>query len=187
MSAVKRRFFYHNNMPKNKEQKSEAIKRIQEKLESSRGVVFTTDQGLKVKEVEVLRNELRKNNAEYLVAKKTLLKKAAKDVLAEGDLDNLSGSVGVTFSYGDEVSAAKILNKFSKDHKAIALGGGILENKYILVDMVKRLADLPSREQLLAKLVGTLNSPITGLVNVLSGNTRKLVYVLNAIKDKKSN
>ncbi len=173
-------------MSKSKEQKSEAIKRIQEKLESSKGVVFSTDQGLKVKEVDILRNELRKNNAEYLVAKKTLLKKATADLLTEGDLDSLSGSVGVAFSYGDEVTAAKIVSKFAKDHEAMSLGGGILEKKYIAVDMVKRLASLPSREQLLAKLVGTLNSPMTGFVNVLGGNTRKLVYVLNAIKEKKS-
>jgi large subunit ribosomal protein L10 len=173
-------------MPKSKEQKNEQIKRIQEKLESSKGVVFSTDQGLKVKEVDVLRNELRQNNAEYLVAKKTLLRKATANVLAEGDLDNLSGSVGVAFSYGDEVTAAKILNKFAKDHKAMTLSGGILENKYIVTEMVNRLAALPSREQLLSKLVGTLNSPMTGFVNVLSGNTRKLVYALNAIKEKKS-
>jgi len=173
-------------MPKSKEQKNEQIKRIQEKLGASKGVVFTTDQGLKVKEVELLRNELRKNEAEYLVAKKTLLKKAAQDVLAASDLDNLSGSVGITFSYGDEVTAAKILNTFAKTHKAMTLGGGILENKYIMTEMVTRLASLPSREQLLVKLLGTLNSPITGFVNVLSGNTRKLVYVLNAIKEKKS-
>lgn len=172
-------------MPKSKEQKNEQIKRIQEKLESSKGVVFSTDQGLKVKEVDILRSELRQNNAEYLVAKKTLLRKATNSILAEGDLDNLSGSVGIAFSYGDEVTAAKILNKFAKDHKAMTLGGGILENKYIVVDMVKRLAALPSREQLLSKLVGTLNNPMTGFVNVLSGNTRKLVYVLNAIKEKK--
>lgn len=173
-------------MPKNKQQKSDVISKIQDKITSSKAVVFSADQGLKVKEIEALRSELRKNNAEYLVAKKTLLKKAAKDILADNDLGDLSGSVGITFSYGDEVTGAKIVNNFSKKHEALKMGGGILEEKFILVDMVKRLADLPTREQLLGQLVGTLKSPISGLANVLSGNTRKLVYALNAIKEKKS-
>lgn len=173
-------------MPKSKAQKSSILERIKEKLAKSKSVVFSLDQGLDVKTVEKMRREMKENNAEYLVAKKTLLKLAAKDVLAEDALDELKGSVAMVLSYEDEVTGAKIVNKYAKESEVLKLGPGILENKFILADMVKRLATLPSREQLLAKLVGSLNAPISGLVGVLSGNQRKLVYALSAIRDKKN-
>lgn len=172
-------------MPKTKEQKKEILDSLKEKLQSSKSVVFSSDQGLDVKSVEELRNKMRENGGEYLVAKKTLLRIATEDLGENEVIDQLEGSVGVTLSYEDEVSGAQLLDKFAKDHEKLNIGGGILENKFILADMVKKLATLPSKEGLLAKLVGTLNAPMTGMVNVLSGNTRGLVNVLNAIKEKK--
>jgi len=171
-------------MPKTRQQKEEALKSLKSKLEDSKSVVFTSDTGLTVKEVEALRKELRDNNSEYYVAKKTLLKKALKDV-DEDSLKELSGSIGVTFSYEDEVSAAKTVNKVTKANENFSVAGGILEEKFILPEMVKKLASIPSKEELLAKLVGSLKSPITGIVGVLGGNLRGLVGVLSAIKDKK--
>ncbi len=120
-----------------------------------------------------------------MIAKKTLIKKATKDIGDDSDLENMTGTVGVTFSYEDEVSGAKIVNKFVKDNEAFNFGGGVLEGKFILPEMVKQLASIPSRDQLLAKLVGSLNSPISGMVGVLSGNLRNLVGTLNAIKESK--
>ena len=172
-------------MPKTKEQKKEALKVVQEKLKDSKAVVFSSDTGSNVKTIEELRKELKENNAEYLVIKKTLLRKAIKDMGETDQLDDLAGSVALTFSYNDEVSGAKILNKYAKGSGVLNLGGGILENAFIMPEMVKKLATLPSREELLAKLVGTINGPLRGLVGVLSGTTRNFVGVLNAIKDKK--
>lgn len=171
-------------MPKTRQQKEEILKNLKSKLEDSKSVVFTSDTGLNVKEVEDLRKELRDNDSEYYVAKKTLLKKALKDV-DKDSLKELSGSIGVTFSYEDEVSAAKAVNKATKANDNLSVVGGILEQKFILPDMVKKLASIPSKEELLAKLVGSLNSPITGMVGVLSGTTRNFVGALSAIKDKK--
>jgi len=159
-------------MAKSKEQKKQELQSIEEKFKDSKSVVFSSDNGANVKTIEALRNELKANDAEYLVVKKTLLKKAVKDMGEADQLNDLSGSVALTFSYGDEVSGAKILNKYAKDNEALSLGGGILEKSFILPDMVKRLATIPSREELLAKLVGSLNSPISGLVGVFSGVTR---------------
>ena len=172
-------------MPKNKVQKKEIVQNIKDKLSKSKSVVFTGDTGLDVKTVESLRKELRENNAEYLVSKKTLLRLTDERLKNEKQIDEISGSLGLTLSYGDEVTGAKIVNRFVKENEALVIGGGILENNFILPEMVERLANLLSREQLLAKLVGSIKSPITGMVNVLSGNMRNLVGVLNAIKDKK--
>lgn len=174
-------------MAKSKEQKKEALKYLQDKLKESKSVVFSSDTGSNVKTIESLRNELKANEAEYLVVKKTLLRKATKDLGEAEHLDELAGSVALTLSYSDEVTGAKILNKYAKDSEVLNLGGGILEGKFIVPEMVKKLSSLPSKEELLAKVVGSLNSPISGLVGVLSGTTRNLVGVLSAIRDQKNN
>lgn len=174
-------------MPKNKQQKEEILHKIQDKLGKSKAVLFSADQGLNVKTVEDLRKQLKKEGAEYLVAKKTLVKMATKDLLAPEALDNIQGSVGMTLSYEDEVSGAKILHKFAKANEKLDIAGGILESKFIDKAMIQRLASLPGKQELLAKLVGTIQAPVSGLVNVLNGNLRNLVGVLAAIKDKKTN
>ncbi len=173
-------------MPKNKQQKAEILKKIEEKLDRSKAIVFSADQGLNVKAVETLRQQLKKEGAEYLVAKKTLVKKATKDLLSPEQFDDASGSVGLILSYDDEVTGAKILHKFAKGNDKVSIIGGVLENKFIDKAMVQRLAMLPSHDELLAKLIGSIQAPISGLVGVLSGNLRNLVGVLSAVRDKKT-
>ncbi|PLX24822.1 50S ribosomal protein L10 [Candidatus Parcubacteria bacterium] len=173
-------------MPKTKEQKKQILETLKDKLGKSKSVVFSSDNGATVQVIEELRQELRKNGAEYMVTKKTLLKKVTKDIEGENQVNDLTGSVGLTFSYEDEVAGANIVNKFAKSNQAIELSGGVLEGSFIMPDMVKRLATLPSKEELLAKLVGSINSPLSGMVGVLSGVPRNFVGVLSAIKDKKS-
>jgi len=172
-------------MAKTKEQKGEALKIVQDKLKNSKAVVFSSDSGLNVKTIEKLRKELKQNNAEYLVVKKTLLKKAIKNMGEAEPLNDLGGAVAITLSYNDEVSGAQILNKYAKGSEVFNLGGGILENAFIMPEMVQKLATLPSREELLAKLVGSINRPISGFLGVLAGTTRNFVGVLNAIKNSK--
>lgn len=173
-------------MPKNKQQKEEILHKIKDKIGKSKTILFSADQGLNVKTVEDLRKQLKTEGAEYLVAKKTLVKMAAKDLITGAELDAIQGSVGMTLSYEDEVSGAKILHKFAKANEKLNIAGGILENKFIDTAMVNRLASLPSKQELLAKLVGTIQAPVSGFVNVLSGNLRNFVGVLSAIKDKKA-
>lgn len=173
-------------MAKSKEQKKEILAVIKDKLAKSKSVVFSSDTGLNVKTVEQLRKDLRDNGAEYLVTKKTLLKKATKDIGESELFDNLNGSVAMVLSYEDEIVGAKIVNKYAKTNETLSLGGGILENEFILADKVKQLALLPSREELLAKLVGSINSPLTGIVRVLNGVQGNFVRVLGAIKEQKS-
>ncbi len=174
-------------MPQNKQQKGEVLQKIQEKIAKSKAILFSADQGLNVKTVEDLRKQLKAEGAEYLVAKKTLVKMATKELMPSEELDKIDGSVGIILSYEDEISGAKILHKFAKANEKLNISGGILENKYIDTAVVQRLASLPTKQELLAKLVGTIQAPVSGFVNVLSGNLRNLVGVLGAIKDKKAN
>ncbi|KKW32601.1 MAG: 50S ribosomal protein L10, partial [Candidatus Uhrbacteria bacterium GW2011_GWA2_52_8d] len=98
----------------------------------------------------------------------------------------LEGSILTTIGFDDEVAAAKLIAEFAKDRETIQILGGILEGKFVGSDAIKQLATLPSREQLLAMLVRSLNAPISGFVHVLAGNLRSLVYVLNAIRAAKT-
>lgn len=174
-------------MPKTKQQKKEMLKSLVEKLEKSKAAVFVGFQGLTVNDAEVLRNVCRENDLEYLVAKKTLLKIALEKLdLKVEDNEILSNEVAVVLSYGDEVTAPKVIAKFAKEHEAVILKGGILESKIIDLNMVKKLVSIPSKEELLAKVVGSLNAPISGFVTVLKGNLRGLVQVLNSIKEQKN-
>lgn len=158
------------------------------KFDRAKSVVFARFNAVKVVDNEELRNQLRNEASEYYVAKKTLLNLALKDKNFSGfDSRANDGQMAVVFGYEDEVAPAKILNNFIKDHKEqVSFLGGILEGRLIEADQVKALASLPSREELYAKLVGSINAPVSGFVNALAGNLRNLVGVLNAIQEKKS-
>jgi len=97
----------------------------------------------------------------------------------------IEGEIATVFGYEDEVAPAKILDEFKKSHESVELMGGVLEDRFIDAEKVKALAKLPSKPELYAKIVGSLNAPISGFVNVLAGNLRGLVTVLKAIGDKK--
>jgi len=175
-------------MAKNKEQKKEIIETLKNQIKKSKSIVFASFDGLKVKENEVLRKELKKENSEYVVAKKTLMDLAFKDVKIDGlNIKDFEGRIAAVFGYEDEVAPAKIINDFRKTHKDnISFVGGVLENKFLKKEEVSALAELPSKQELYAKIVGSLNAPISGFVNVLAGNLRGLVNVLKAIEDKKA-
>jgi len=174
-------------MPKSKEQKRTILKELGEKIAKAKSIVFTKFSGLTVKESEDLRTKLLKENTEYYVAKKTLFNLAFKDKAIDGlEVKNFSGQVAAVFGYGDEVAPAKIVDQFKKDKEGkLEFIGGILENKFIDAAAVAGLAKLPSKLELYARFVGSINAPVSGLVNALAGNLRNLVYALNAIKDKK--
>lgn len=179
-------------MPKSKLQKQETLRDLAEKISKAKSVVFAKFNKLGVKENEELRRELKKEGSEYFVAKKTLIGLAFKDSKIEGlDVKNFDGQVAAVFGYNDEVAPAKIVDKFSKNHKGdkkeekIEFVGGILENKFIDAISVKNLAGLPSKQELYAKIVGSINAPVSGFVNVLAGNLRKFIYALKAIEEKK--
>ena len=178
-------------MPKTKEQKQEALKEIKDKFKDSKLVVLASYNDLPVSDVQKLRKQLKEKDVFYRVIKKTILKLALENLSADKagniDKDLIDGLRGnLTLAYSpDEVAAAKILAEFAKDHEGLELQCGWLENDFINKDKVEELSRLLSKEELLAKLVNILKSPISGLANVLSGNTRSLINVLKAIADNK--
>jgi len=176
-------------MAKTKLQKQEMLRDISERIKKAKSIVFTEFNSLGVKANEELRQKLKAENSEYLVTKKTLLEIALKDNSVDGfDPRGVKGKISVVFGYDDEVAPAKVVDEFKKDNPdTIEFAGGILDAKFIDAAGVAALAKLPSKQELYAKIVGSLNAPVSGFVNVLNGNLRVLVVALNAIKEQKSN
>ncbi|MFA6551830.1 MAG: 50S ribosomal protein L10 [Patescibacteria group bacterium] len=172
-------------MPINKQKKQEIVKEFAEKFTRAKSVFFAKYFGVKANDINELRRQFRNVGSEYAVAKKTLLDRA----LAESHLDGIKtrgmdGEIAAIFSYEDEVAPAKILEEFIKKHEKVEFAGGILENKLLSAEEARSLAKLPSKLELYAKVVGSMQAPISGFVNALAGNLRNLVYVLKAIEDK---
>lgn len=173
-------------MAKSRQQKELTLAELTEQLGQAKSVVFADFKGLTVKDATAFRDKARKEGIKVLVAKKTLMRLAFKNAGYE-DVDpaKLEGSLVMVTGFDDEVAPAKLAAEFAKDHEALKIVAGVLERKLADAAAVKALAKLPSKQELLAKLVGSLNAPVNGLVNVLAGNLRGLVNVLNAVKDAK--
>lgn len=166
-------------------QKEEVVKKLAEQIKAGKVAVFSDFTGTSVGNMQKLRTELRKSGSAYKVTKKKLIEIAFKNAGIEVDVKNIKGQIGVAIGHDDEVSAAKILKNFTKENQNFKVLQGILEGKVISENEVSALAALPSKEELLAKLVGSINAPVSGFVNVLAGNIRGLVTVLREIANSK--
>lgn len=173
-------------MAQSRKSKVAALSDLTSHLGTAKSVVFANFQGLKVKDTEELRNKCRAENVYFVATKKTLLKKALDEAGFSVDVKAFDGGVAAIFGLSDEVAPAQVTAEFAKTHDVVSIFGGILEGSYIDGAKVNALAKLPSKHQLLGQLVGTLNAPISGFVNVLAGNLRGLVNVLNAVKEAKA-
>lgn len=168
-------------------QKETSVAELKDSLTRSKMTIVSDYRGLTVKEITDLRRQLQKVDADYTVAKNTLVKVALKgDELGNQLAPLLKGPTALAVSYGDPVAPAKILVDFMKKAKKTELRGGVLEGKAVGADQVKAIAELPSREQLVAKLLGTMQAPISGFVRVLAGVPNNLVYALEAIRKQKA-
>ncbi|WP_337411432.1 50S ribosomal protein L10 [Mitsuokella jalaludinii] len=170
--------------------KQAVVAQLKEQLESAKGVVLTSYKGLTVAQDTELRRELREAGVSYHVVKNTMLRIAAKEAGIEGIEEHLEGTTAFAFSTEDAVAPAKVICGFIKKNKledaeVLTVKVGMVEGKVIGVDEVKALAALPSREELIAKLLGSMNAPISNTVNVLQGVIRNAVYVLDAIRSQK--
>lgn len=169
-----------------KAKKEEVLKELNDKFSRAKAVYFSGYRGITVKKMVALRKKLHKEGVDYAVAKKTLYKIAAKNNnFPELPDDIMEGPVAAAFSYGDVVIPAKLLHEFSKEAEQLVILGGLVDGKLVTKAQAKELALLPSREELLARLVGSMKSPISGFHGVLAGTLRKLVYALAAVRDKK--
>lgn len=169
----------------NRKQKEEVVQSLAERFQRAKAVVLTDFQGLKVDQMTELRQKLRDEDLEYLVAKNTLLKLAGKDTPAEALTADLTGPNGLGFSYDDPVTLAKVLADFAKDNPKLEIKSGLLDGQTIGADEVKALAKLPSREVLLAQLLGVMNGVARNFVSVLAAVPRGLVTALDAIRAQK--
>jgi large subunit ribosomal protein L10 len=169
-----------------KDQKKQLAKDFIQNLIDSKATVVVDYKGMTVNEMGELRNALREEGITMKVLKKSVAQVAFDDQKIELDARNMEGQLAFVYGGEDEVSAAKIISKLSKDNENLKMLGGVLEGKAMDQAEMTALSKLPSKEELLAKVVGSLKAPISGFVNVLGGNLRGLVGVLAAIKDKKS-
>jgi large subunit ribosomal protein L10 len=161
-------------------EKAAIVEELREQLRGTDLVIVTDFRGLTVGQMQTLRRELRAAGGSFRVAKNTLLRLAAERE-DQGDLSALlDGPSGIAFAEGDMVTVAKALTTFAKSADALEVRGGLMNGQGITSAEVLALASLPSREELLAKALGSMQAPATNLVGVLSAVARSLAYVLQA-------
>ena len=155
-------------MNNNRTLKEAKVAEIKEKLQKATSVVINKYQGLTVEEDTLLRKNLREAGVEYKVYKNTLVTIAAKELGLEGIVEYLEGPVSIAFGYEDVTVAARVLNDFAKDHKNLELKAGIVEGELYDEAKIKQLATIPSKEVLIAKLLGSIKSPISSFARVIN-------------------
>ena len=165
-----------------KEQKKETIKDLVDKLSRQKSVIFSDYTGLGFNQFQVLRYQLREQGIDCQVAKKTLIDLALEKAGFDIKIKELPGRVVLAFGYQDEVLPAKILYNFSKENEALKILTGLVQGEYLENEAIISLAKLPSRQELLARLVGSFSSPLSGLINALQGNMRKLIFIIKDMK-----
>lgn len=168
----------------NYEEKQKVVDEIKLKFQGSKGVVLADFRGMTVAQATSLRVELRQAGVEYRVLKNTMVRRAADEIGLQGLQTYLEGPTAVAFS-ADPVAPAKILTEFSKKNKTLTIKAGVLEGNVIGPEKIKDLANLPSREVLLSQVLAGMQGPIQGMVNVLQGPIRKLVYALEEVRKLK--
>ena len=170
-------------------QKIEIINDLTQKFQNSSGIYFTQYSGMNVAKVSELRRKFRENEVSYFVSKNTLTKIAANNAGYEDKLnDLLNGQIGIAYVSGDAAAPARVIRNFKKENKDATLKviGLVFEGEIFPAEKYKELANLPSRDGLLAKFVGTINQSMSKLVGTLNGSMSKLMGVLNSLKENKS-
>ncbi len=168
-----------------KEFKNQKIEHYKKQFENAKVAVVTDYRGLSVEEITELRRSLQSNQADLTVTKNTLLKVAADGSQFGVISDLMQGPTAIAFGYGDEVGAAKVLAKFIKENKKGEILGAVLDGKLMTADEAKKLATMPGREELYAKMLGSVNSPASGLVFSINGVMSALVRAVAAVRDTK--
>ena len=173
-------------MSASQEARKELAKVVKEKIQNAKSVVFVKSSGLTVAEDTALRNEFRKSNVEYRVYKNTIIKYALHDLGITDFDDDLNGPTSVAFG-SDETGASKVvIDAVKKYDTKISVKSAYVEGGKVDANGVKELAAMPSKEQLIAKMLGSLQAPISKFVGVLNAMPRGLVVALNAIAEKKA-
>ena len=165
-------------------QKARTIDELSDQLSRASLVIVTDYRGLKVADLQSLRGNLRPAGGEFHIAKNTLTRIAAERSGVVGLDPLLEGPSALVFAFGDVVQTAKAVSDFVRTSRILAVKGGVMGDRTVSPADVEALATLPSREQLQARLLGMLVSPMARTVGVLSGPSRSMVYLLNARSDQ---
>jgi large subunit ribosomal protein L10 len=164
--------------------KVELVNQIKEDIAAADAIWVVDYRGLTVKQAEDLRGRIREQGATFKVYKNSFTERALADLELPGLGAVLEGPSAFVFVSGDPVASAKVIKGFAKENENLEVKGGLLNREVMTADQIKAIADLPSREELIAKFIGSIRSPLAGLVQVLNGPASKLVRTLDAIAEK---
>ena len=168
-----------------KEKKAQIIAELKDKFENSSSAVLIDYRGITVAEATVMREECRKTGVVYKIYKNTLTERAVKELGYTDLIPYLKGPTAIAFGVDDPVAPAKVLTQFAKDNEKLEIKAGVMGGKLMDMDAITALSKLPSREELLAQVLSAMNAVPTGFVRALADVPRRMVNVLNAIKDQK--
>jgi large subunit ribosomal protein L10 len=169
-------------MAQTKAQKQKILEDLKDKMERQKAIIFFDFTGLKVKDFSNLRRKIKAAGDELKVVKKTLIDLAFKKAKLEIEPKKMAGEIALVFGFKDALSLAKEIYQFGKTNEHLKILGGFFENEFRPAEEIITLAQLPSRDELLARLVGSIASPMSGFVNVLQGNIKGLIRVLAKAK-----
>jgi large subunit ribosomal protein L10 len=167
-------------------QKEDLVGQIKDRLNEAGALLLVDYRGLSVKEMQELRNNLRAAGSELKVYKNSLTEIAIRELALPSLDEYLAGPTAIVFTGEDPVAPAKALTTFARLHKMLEVKGGLVENVVVDADGVKAIATLPSREELIAKLLGTMLNPLTGFARVLNGPVEAFARTVQAVADQKA-
>jgi large subunit ribosomal protein L10 len=171
----------------NRNEKSEIISEIKELLDSSSAVYLTDYHGINVEDISSLRNQFRNEGVRYKVFKNTLAKRALDEIGKYDKIaDHLTGMVGFAFTTTNPLAPAKIINKYFGDKNKLSLKACYVEGDYFDGSQLKTLAALPTKNELIASIMGSLNSPVSGIVGTINAVMRDLVSVVEQISQREA-
>lgn len=170
-----------------KEQKQKILKDLKEKIARQKSIVLVGFKGLEVTKMTELRKKMKEQDCEFKVAKKTLIQLALEKTSPEigKKIKEFKKEIALGFGYEDEITPFKILGKFSKENKNLEILGGITHNQkpeFLEAEQAIILSELPTKEELLTRLLGSIQSPVLNFLNVLQGNIKGLINVLAKAK-----
>ena len=168
-------------------EKEQIVTEVAEVVSRARGMFFTDFSGLTVEQATELRREFRKSGVEYRVVKNTLIQKALESATGYDKVyDKLAGPTGVAFAFDDPVAPAKIIQKFSEKHSKLSLKVCVLEKEVYDGSKLDELAKLPTRKEVMASILGSIQAPLAGVPTVINAIMRDLVSVVGEIEKKKA-
>jgi len=170
----------------NKTEKAEMVESLSSDLAKSSNAILFAFAGLKVPEVTELRRQVRGTQSKYLVVKNTLALRATKGTALEAVAEHFTGATAVAYNQSNAVALAKVLTTFAKANPNLVFKAAVIEGKAVAASEIKAIADLPSREELVARLLFLMQSPLRRLATVLNGPVRNLAGVMGQIAEQKS-